>query len=593
MKLRSACIASIPNDEVWTSVIHQPVDAGYFFVGVYCAGEQAHETGVRLRESIQTFLQSPFDPQLFVSFFQSLDIAESTLCAGILTKQESIFFAAGTGRIDLLREGSPHTIIQSQEGAASQFMRGEIIANDVICAGNEGFFSRFFDAVQTALDPIEKVSLLSSDTATLANISNVVGIVLEREESVVVTPSQKVNLPPPSTALTNANVTLVGSRHFASTSFFTPRKVQIIRKIGMVFLIILICIGGILAGQQFLLNRRNNRITSVLTPYQKRFESASDSGKEKIGKIQELRSLLTDLEELEKQYEKDRLLSKEIDKLIGSVRSTYTQTSGQKDIAKLSVFYDFRLVASDFIGSAVAYDVPGKLAVFLDSNKSRLLSLSLENKSPQTLTVDEKLANPRSVAVENRKAYVLGNAGVLELSLPLDQMGKMVVNADSEWKEPKLVGAFGTNVYVFDSERRAITRFDTTDSSASGSAWLRNKEGLEFSEVNSLTVDGEMWLTTVNGKIFRYIRGEKVGFTLHDAVGLPNSTLLLYTTKDSQYVYLLEPRQKRLLVYTKTGEYVSSVQSEDLATATSLIVDEESKTAYILAGSLLYSVKIE
>jgi hypothetical protein len=313
---------------------------------------------------------------------------------------------------------------------------------------------------------------------------------------------------------------------------------------------------------------------------------------EKVAKIQALSALLTDLEQSRVQYASDRLISRRFDALFQSAKAEYEAISAQKEIAKLSVFYDFRLVAADFVASSFAFDRPGKLAVCLDRTQNRLLSLSLENKAPQTLSIADKLTESTAVTVQDRKAYVVGTQGVIELSLPLDTMGKLVASAPTDW-QPRLISAFGDNVYALDRKQRNILRFDVTDPTSSPSAWIKDKEGINFDELSSLVVDGDVWVGTTQGTVLRFSRGEQIGFKLEQAVSLPTSTIALYTTETSNLLYILEPRGKRLLVYQKDGTYVASVISPDLETASSVIVDEETQTAYILAGSLIYSVSLQ
>src|SRR5260221_446001 len=120
----------------------------------------------------------------------------------------------------------------------------------------------------------------------------------------------------------------------------------------------------------------------------------------RLEELQGLRELSRDLSD-RKKTTKDSTLSSGYDQLLSKVNGKFTSISGEKHVDKLHVFYDFRLVAADFVANSVAYDVPGKLAVFLDGTHARLLSLSLKKKEALKLTIDEKLKNRKSTRLNS------------------------------------------------------------------------------------------------------------------------------------------------------------------------------------------------
>jgi hypothetical protein len=94
------------------------------------------------------------------------------------------------------------------------------------------------------------------------------------------------------------------------------------------------------------------------------------------------------------------------------------------------------------------------------------------------------------------------------------------------------------------------------------------------------------------GKVYKFTRGDRTPFAFQDILSPPQSSIALYTTTDSANLYVLEPRQKRLLTFDKSGMYVSSIVSADLASATAIVVDEDSHTAFVSAGSIVFAVPL-
>lgn len=582
-------LTGIPSKDCWSATVSQETNVGTLVCAMTFFGSNAQQRGKECQSAIEELAGHLTTPEQFVSFFQTLPLTDGELVAGLITLQESLFFTFGKAQAVLVRGNESHPIINEDviQTTHSSFMRGEVSETDDVYLGTQSFFESLFTIVSTSLHPEKMLSSYPSDSQnTAANAGLCVALVQLKEPEVEepTVPLPAIQTLPPST---------ISPPPLSHRPLQTRRiKVGFKRSklVGALGVVIAFCI-VIVLGNSLILGRRNARVESVIKPYSLRLEQAKGQS-EKVAKIQALSALLTDLEQSRVQYASDRLISRRFDALFQSAKAEYEAVSAQKEIAKLSVFYDFRLVAADFVASSFAFDRPGKLAVCLDRTQNRLLSLSLENKAPQTLSIADKLTESTAVTVQNRKAYVVGTQGVIELSLPLDTMGKLVASAPTDW-QPRLISAFGDNVYALDRKQRNIMRFDVTDPTSSPSAWIKDKEGINFDELSSLVVDGDVWVGTTQGTVLRFSRGEQIGFKLEQAVSLPTSTIALYTTETSTLLYILEPRGKRLLVYQKDGTYVASVISPDLETASSVIVDEETQTAYILAGSLIYSVSLQ
>jgi len=582
-------LTGIPSQECWSATVSNQTDVGTLVCAMTFVGSTAQERGKECQNSISEFSRHITTPEQFVAFFQTLPLIEGSLVAGLISPQESLFFAHGKAQAIMVRENDNHPIINDDIIGSTQsaFMRGEVSASDDVYIGTSEFFDTLFVSISTSLHPEKMMSSFQMDSTNAAATPGIAVVLVQQkppESEERTLPLQSMQSPlekgvVPSTPLQRP----LKARRLRTTF----KRSKLLSALVLVIVVILL----IVVGNKLILSRRDARVDAVIKPYTQRLEQATQQS-EKVAKIQALSALLVDLEQSKAQYASDRLISRRFDLLFESAKAEYESISAQKEIAKLSVFYDFRLVAADFVASSFAFDRPGKLAVCLDRNQNRLLSLSLENKAPQTLSIADKLTDSYAVAVQNRKAYVIGNQGIIELSLPLDTMGKLVAPAPSEW-QPRLISSFGDNVYALDRKQRNILRFDLSDPTSSPSAWIKDKEGINFDELTSIMVDGDVWMGTTQGTVLRFSRGEQVPFKLENAVSLPSSTVALYTTETSDILYILEPRAKRLLVYKKDGTYISSVRSPDLETASSVIVDEETQTAYILAGSLIYSLKLQ
>lgn len=580
MRLSHCFFAGVPTDHDWSQSYAHQSDRFFFGITVH-VGTPIVNVSEKGKQILSAAIEAVPDlnRDSFLVFFKDWNTVGIDVAAVFVEGENVLLYAQGETTITLNRGGKEQDILTGS--SASQFIEGKSSSDDYYTLATNAFKGRF-DIPDILKSPQEACDIAVANLHKLSDSSGVTALFVKiaQEEKTVVS---SVETPMASPIIVPPKPVVVASR----SQFVLPeREKKLLRLMLAAFaaILVLLVLSGYLSG------RKARELTKALEPYQQRYEKVLDLPTDKrLEKLSGLRELSRDLTDREKQT-KEASLKRAYDQLLSKVNQSFSELSGEKKLEKLNIYYDFRLIAPDFIASAVAFDIPGKLAVFLDGNHSRLLSLFLEKKEALTLSVDDKLSKPFSLAVANRKAYVLGNEGAMELSLPLDKLGSIVAPRDKSWDTPKLIDAFGTNAYIFDSGARNILKIDLTDPGASPSGWLRNKGGIDFDLVTSMQVDGGLWLGDSNGKILRFMQGVPAPFAYKDLLDVPTSSVYLYTTTDSVSLYVLEPHAKRLLILNKEGVYQKSILSEDLATATGLIVDETTSKAYILSGSLVFEI---
>lgn len=575
MRLSNCFFAGVPTDQDWSQSFVYVNDDVLFGLVVHIGSPQ-EDVAIKGKQILKECSEraSSLNRSDFLTYFKTWNEAGVDLAAVFIQGNRVVLFAQGRVGVLLNRAGVSQTILVGKE--VGVFVEGECKPGDYYTLGTNGYLAKF--------EPVDQFKL--PQEACDRAVMKLHQLPQSGDISAVFVKSQIETVPEPE-MIADEKVepvlkTLPSQKQFKSN----PNFWKLFKIAGLVGVVALILLGSSL----YLTRQKAADLAKNLAPYQSRYEQLLSLPQEKhFDELQGLRELQRDLSERILQT-KELSLKRALEGLEARVQQSFTDGSGEKRITKLNVFYDFRLIAPDFVSSSVAFDDPGKSAVFLDGAHSRLLSLSLEKKEALTLSVDEKLPSPFALAVANRKAYVLGNGGVMELPLPLDKMGSIVANRNAMWVEPKLIDAFGTSAYIFDKGARNILKIDLTDLSASPTGWLRSKEGIEFENIVSMRIDGGVWLGDNSGKILHFMQGSPAAFVYTNVLDKPASAVYLYTTQESKNLYVLEPHAKRILILTKDGTYQHSIISDDLLTATGIIVDESSNNAYILSGSLVYQV---
>lgn len=337
----------------------------------------------------------------------------------------------------------------------------------------------------------------------------------------------------------------------------------------------------------------NAKAAALIRPYQEQLVQARATAQTDVlaGRAQ-AQSVVESLVALEtEQAQSSKQVQTAVATTLQQAREVYTELSGKEEFSELPIFYDVRLATSDFVTSMAT--VQGNQAVFWDSEKKQTVVLNLETKNVFTKKFDQLTALKAISAFEEENTVLLSE-GVYQLPLTeTAELTKIVEVGDSN-RAATLINSFGSYVYVFNPEKRNIYRYakksDNTYSEPVG--WLQSPLGVQFTDVTSMAIDGDLWVSTRTGVIKKFSSGKASEFTI---IGLqePFATpIWLFTNEASANVYVLEPAKERVVILSKEGSFVREVKSNSLSAATNMFVNENIKKIFAVNGSIVYEIAI-
>ncbi len=152
--------------------------------------------------------------------------------------------------------------------------------------------------------------------------------------------------------------------------------------------------------------------------------------------------------------------------------------------------------------------------------------------------------------------------------------------------------SFKGYIYLLDTRNNQIYRYNKTiNSYGDPRDWL--KEAVNLAEAKSIAVDGSVYLLKSNGEISKLENGKTVDFsikTIEPALNLPTK---IQTTENSNYIYLLDPNNKRVVVINKSdGNLVAQYFSEAFNDLKDMIVNESAKQIYLLNNTSVYGIAL-
>ena len=138
----------------------------------------------------------------------------------------------------------------------------------------------------------------------------------------------------------------------------------------------------------------------------------------------------------------------------------------------------------------------------------------------------------------------------------------------AKWLFPQTVHGFYGNLYVMDTHLNQIMKYLPTagDNGYSSSPlnYLSDKLKVDLTGAIDLAIDGSIYILYANGTIAKFLNGEPKAFQitgLEQPLNNP-SALFVSTDEGTQYVYIADRGNRRVVQLTKRGPLPAPVQGQ-------------------------------
>ncbi len=166
---------------------------------------------------------------------------------------------------------------------------------------------------------------------------------------------------------------------------------------------------------------------------------------------------------------------------------------------------------------------------------------------------------------------------------------------DETWKTGIDIKTFGRYAYILNPTENQIWKYQRKSTKYSG-ATAYNQGNVDLSQAVSFAIDGSIFILSADGSIQKLFRGEKQDFSFNDLPSKPFSgkNLKLYTSAELEYVYVLDPDNSRVLIFTK-GEKFATYKRQvlfNIEGARDFFVDDSGQKVNVLTNAKIYEFSL-
>ena len=162
----------------------------------------------------------------------------------------------------------------------------------------------------------------------------------------------------------------------------------------------------------------------------------------------------------------------------------------------------------------------------------------------------------------------------------------------SAWRTPTQIKTYSGRLYIADEGAGQVFRYDGGNYEVKPEPWFAAQTQVNLGGLQSMTIDGDIWLLFSNGMILRYHGGEQVPFSLENSVGLADEPVdMMVGDQGDSSIYLADSAQERILIFDKQGKYqrqLKAAEGNPLRGLSGLFVNEVTNSIFMLTQSALY-----
>lgn len=154
------------------------------------------------------------------------------------------------------------------------------------------------------------------------------------------------------------------------------------------------------------------------------------------------------------------------------------------------------------------------------------------------------------------------------------------------------VETYESRLYLLDVKTGQIWRAARTGTGfGTPTRWLAEDDA-NLQNAVSLAIDGSIYVLGKDGALRKFTQGKTVAFGLDPVEPALASGLEVVASTELASLYILDAREKRLLVFTKDGALVRQYTSPAFTDLRGVAVVPDGSTAYVLNGTTVYELPL-
>ncbi len=354
----------------------------------------------------------------------------------------------------------------------------------------------------------------------------------------------------------------------------------------LLFALLIVLIVAILNNALKISKKTIEEETKKIENIKKTYENASELLNLNNVRSGELaKKALTEIQNLNINSLKSNENKKQIEDLINSLNKLIKESSNITE-SKAEIVYSTNLLQKNSEISQISV-LENEIIITLNSKQNSLYKINIKTKKADVFDLKKYISKGELVAANENYAYIFSQDGIVQIDFNSGKI-KTVVKNETSWGEIADIALYSDNIYLLDKKNSQVWKIlKENDAFSLGKPYFESempKNAISFA------IDSNVYILSENN-ISKYLSGEKQNFILEKVPDKPlKNPVKILTSKEDNNIYLLEPAEKRIILFDKKGNYIKQIVDNRLFSAKTFAVDENKKTIYFPLKSDVYQL---
>ncbi len=284
--------------------------------------------------------------------------------------------------------------------------------------------------------------------------------------------------------------------------------------------------------------------------------------------------------------------AKEAQDLKAQIEQNAPSISQKYDKVNFQEYLSLDLIKQGF--SSRNLSLSDSKVLLLDENNKTLVLLNLDKKSNQIIAGKDNLGDAIFASLNGNLAFVFSkDKGVLRVDVASQKI-VVVAKPDKEWGEIAGIYGFAGNIYLLDKLGNQVWKYiPASDGYSDKRKYLNEGVKVDFASAKNIQIESSVYILKQGGEINRFTKGATDFFSLGGLDKPLKEAKTIFTSSETDNLYILDADNSRLLVTSKVGAYKQQYQGDKFAATSDLVVDEEGKKVYLLEGNKIYTMELQ
>lgn len=227
-----------------------------------------------------------------------------------------------------------------------------------------------------------------------------------------------------------------------------------------------------------------------------------------------------------------------------------------------------------------------------DSEQKSIYMLDIKSKVVTTITnLEYPIENLGTAAIYDKEIYYLNNdKNIIKLNTEEEKLQTMSIPAEN--KKITAMDTYNNRLYCLSPEDNQVYRYKNNGSAFNEEyKWVLEKTDL--TNAVDISIDGYVYVLKNSGEIIKLLKGYVEATLNKNSIVDPpmENVSKLFVSPDKKYIYILEPQNRRLIIFDKTGKFLMQYLLPNASDIKDFAVDEKNNTIYFLNNTSIYKIE--